>query len=292
MGHDYKYFKRLRTRLFIVVFGTDTPAGKLFDIVLLWAILLSIVQVMLESVPSINERFGNFFEVAEWAFTILFTIEYALRLFIERKPSRYAFSFYGIIDFLALLPTYLTLFLAGGSYLVVIRAIRLLRVFRILKLSRYMGEAYVITSALAASRYKIMVFLGAVLTLAIITGTLMYLIEGGENGFTSIPRSIYWAIVTITTVGYGDIAPQTVIGQFLASFIMLMGYAIIAVPTGIVTAEMTVASIAEKSSKHNVQICPNRECDMITNDLDANYCKRCGEKFRKDGEAHSMTKKA
>ncbi len=286
MGHDYKYFKRLRTRLFVVVFGTDTPAGKLFDIVLLWAIVLSIVQVMLESVPSINARFGNIFEVAEWAFTILFTVEYTLRLFIERKPSRYALSFYGIIDFLALLPTYLTLFLAGGSYLVVIRAIRLLRVFRILKLSRYMGEANVITSALAASRYKIMVFLGAVFTLAIITGTLMYLIEGGENGFTSIPRSIYWAIVTITTVGYGDIAPQTVIGQFLASFIMLMGYAIIAVPTGIVTAEMTAATMVEKTSKQTVQICPNIACDMITTDMDANYCKRCGEKFRKDGEVH------
>lgn len=279
MGYDYKYLKGLRTRLFVVVFGTDTPAGKLFDIVLLWAIVLSILQVMLESVPSINARFGDFFEIAEWAFTILFTVEYALRLFIERKPSRYALSFYGIIDFLALLPTYLTLFLAGGSYLVVIRAIRLLRVFRILKLSRYMGEANVITSALAASRYKIMVFLGAVFTLAIITGTLMYLIEGGVNGFTSIPRSIYWAVVTITTVGYGDIAPQTVIGQFLASVIMLMGYAIIAVPTGIVTAEMTAASMAEKNTKSTVQICPNVECDMITTDLDANYCKNCGEKF-------------
>ncbi len=284
MEGDYKYFKGLRTRLFVVVFGTDTPAGRLFDIVLLWAIVLSIIQVMLESVPSLNARFGSTFAIAEWAFTILFTVEYTLRLSIERRPTRYAFSFYGIIDFLALLPTYLTLFLAGGSYLVVIRAIRLLRVFRILKLSRYMGEANVITSALAASRYKIMVFLGGVFTLAIITGTLMYLIEGGENGFTSIPRSIYWAIVTITTVGYGDIAPQTVLGQFLASFIMLMGYAIIAVPTGIVTAEMTAASLAEKRTKKDVQICPNIECDMITNDTEANYCANCGVRF--DGHDH------
>lgn len=282
MDDEYKYLGGLRTKLYIIVFGTDTKAGKLFDIVLLYAIVLSIVQVMLESVPSINAKFGYVFEVAEWAFTILFTVEYMLRLSIERKPSRYAFSFFGIIDFLALLPTYLTLFLAGGSYLVVIRAIRLLRVFRILKLSRYLGEANVITSALVASRYKIMVFLGAVFTLAIITGTLMYLIEGGENGFTSIPRSIYWAIVTITTVGYGDIAPQTVIGQFLASFIMLMGYAIIAVPTGIVTAEMTAASLADKQTKKSVQICPNEACDMITTDLSANYCANCGTRFNKE----------
>lgn len=286
MDQDYKYFRKLRTRLFIVVFGTSTPAGRLFDIVLLYAIVFSIVQVMLESVPSLNARYGDTFKVVEWAFTILFTIEYGLRLIIERKPSRYAFSFYGIIDLLALLPTYITLFLGGGSYLVVIRAIRLLRVFRILKLSRYMGEANVITNALAASRYKIMVFLGAVFTLAIITGTLMYLIEGGENGFTSIPRSIYWAIVTITTVGYGDIAPQTVLGQFLASVIMLMGYAIIAVPTGIVTAEMTAASIVEKTSKQSVQICPNHECDLITIDMGANYCVKCGEKFRKESHLH------
>lgn len=285
MDRAYKYLGKFRTRLYIIVFGTDTPAGKLFDIVLLYAIVLSIIQVMLESVPSINEAYGDFFKYAEWSFTILFTIEYFLRLFIERRPSRYAFSFYGIIDFLALLPTYLTLFFTGGSYLVVIRAIRLLRVARILKLSRYLGEANVITNALMASRYKILVFLGAVFTLAIITGTLMYLIEGGENGFTSIPRSIYWAIVTITTVGYGDIAPQTVVGQFLASFIMLMGYAIIAVPTGIVTAEMTAASIVEKSSKKSVQICPNIACDLITFDMDANYCTKCGAKFKK-GHGH------
>ncbi len=270
---EYKYLPKLRSKLYEVVFGTETPSGKFFDIVLLYAIVLSIVQVMLESVPSLNARFGHIFEVAEWSFTVLFTVEYALRLFIERRPSRYAFSFFGIIDLLALLPTYLTLFLTGGSYLVVIRAIRLLRVFRILKLSRYLGEAQLITGALVASRYKIMVFLGAVFTLAIIMGTLMYLIEGGENGFISIPRSIYWAIVTISTVGYGDIIPQTPLGQFLASFIMLMGYAIIAVPTGIVTAEITAASMKSNSPKGARQC---SHCDHITMDEDASYCSNCG----------------
>ena len=278
MEQEYKYLGGIRTRLYTVVFGTETPAGRLFDIILLFAIVLSIIQVMFESVPSINAKFSGFFGYLEWSFTIIFTCEYLLRLFIERRPTRYAFSFFGIIDFLALLPTYLTLFLAGGSYLVVIRAIRLLRVFRILKLSRYLGEANVISNALVASRYKIMVFLGAVFTLTIITGTLMYLIEGGQNGFVSIPRSIYWAIVTITTVGYGDIAPQTVIGQFLASFIMLMGYAIIAVPTGIVTAEMTAATMVQRNKEH-VRMCSNSACEMINFDASAKFCSECGEEL-------------
>ncbi len=272
---EFRLLPKLRTRLYEVVFGTETQAGKAFDIILLYAIVLSIIQVMMESVPSLNARYDRIFQVAEWSFTILFTIEYALRLFIEKKPSRYALSFFGIIDLLALLPTYLTLFLTGGSYLVVIRAIRLLRVFRILKLSRYLGEAQLITGALVASRYKIMVFLGAVFTLAIIMGTLMYLIEGGQNGFVSIPRSIYWAIVTITTVGYGDISPQTPVGQFLASFIMLMGYAIIAVPTGIVTAEITAAAIREDARA--VRQC--QSCDHVTIDESAHYCSKCGEKL-------------
>lgn len=268
----------LRRKLWVIVFGTNTRAGKYFDIILLWAILLSIIQVMLESVPSLNEKYDSFFQVAEWSFTILFTIEYALRLFIEKKASRYAFSFFGIIDLLALLPTYLTLFLTGGSYLVVIRAIRLLRVLRILKLSRYLGEAQLISGALVASRYKILVFLGAVFTLTIIIGTLMYLIEGGQNGFVSIPRSIYWAIVTITTVGYGDIAPQTVVGQMLASMIMLMGYAIIAVPTGIVTAEITAASLKSNDSDA-VKECG--DCGHITLDEGAHFCSKCGAAYKK-----------
>ena len=221
----FNFMPHLRARLYEIVFDTDTRAGRYFDIVLLYAIILSILQVMLESVPSLNARYDGIFQISEWSFTILFTIEYGLRLLIEKKPSRYALSFFGIIDLLALLPTYLTLFLAGGSYLAVIRAIRLLRVFRILKLSRYLGEAQLITGALMASRYKIMVFLGAVFTLAIIMGTLIYSHRKEvKNGFISIPRSIYWAIVTITTVGYGDISPSTPLGQLFASFIMLMGY--------------------------------------------------------------------
>ncbi len=271
---DFKHLRRIRRRLFIVVFGTDTRAGKLFDVVLLYTILLSIIQVMLESVNSVNARFEHFFTVSEWTFTILFTIEYLLRLFISRKPLRYVRSFFGVIDLLAILPTYIALFVTGGSYLVVIRAIRLLRVFRILKLSRYIKEAEFITKALMASRYKILVFLGAVFTLCIITGTLMYLIEGGENGFTSIPKSIYWTIVTITTVGYGDIAPQTVIGQTVASVVMLMGYAIIAVPTGIVSAEMALAARDESGHSH---ACHN--CGFTTDSEGDKYCSQCGTRY-------------
>lgn len=232
---------------------------------------------MLESVREIRETYDYLFFVLEWFFTVLFTIEYLLRLFITIEPKKYAFSFFGIIDLLATLPTYLTLFVAGGSYLVVIRSIRLLRIFRILKLGRYLREASVLTNALAASRHKIMVFLGAVFTLAMIMGTLMYMIEGGESGFTSIPRSIYWAIVTITTVGYGDIAPQTIFGQTMASMLMLMGYAIIAVPTGIVTTEMVEAEKQMKKDESEGRECTS--CGKKGHDEDANYCKSCSAKL-------------
>ena len=278
MSHpNFKFLPDLRNHLFEVVFGTETRAGKLFDIVLLWAIVLSVLAVMLESVQEISQNFGGIFLILEWTFTILFTIEYLLRLFITAKPAKYAFSFFGIIDLLATLPTYLTLFVAGGSYLVVIRSIRLLRIFRILKLGRYLREASVLSSALVASRHKIFVFLGAVFTLVMIMGTLMYMIEGGESGFTSIPRSIYWAIVTITTVGYGDIAPQTVTGQAVASMLMLMGYAIIAVPTGIVTSEIAQAEKNKKTEESTGRQCV--ACGKKGHDEDAIYCKNCSAKL-------------
>lgn len=264
---------RLRKKLYIIVFGTDTPAGRLFDIVLLWAIVLSVFSVMLESVKEIKEQYETLLFVLEWTFTILFTIEYALRLTISQHPRKYAFSFLGIIDLLALLPSYLTLIIPGGSYLVVIRSIRLLRIFRILKLGRYLKEASVLSNALYASRHKILVFMGAVVTLVLIMGTLMYMIEGGDSGFTSIPRSIYWAIVTVTTVGYGDIAPATVLGQTIASILMLLGYAIIAVPTGIVTTELVHA---EKENKINNAIIKCEQCGHQPHDGDAIYCKKCG----------------
>lgn len=262
----------LRKKIYVIVFGTDTPAGKLFDVVLLWTILLSVISVMLESVKEIKESYSAIFFILEWTFTVLFSVEYLLRLYISPKPGKYALSFLGIIDLLATLPSYLALFVTGGSYLVVIRSIRLLRVFRILKLGRYVREASVLTEALQASRHKILVFLGAVTTLAMITGTLMYMIEGAESGFTSIPRSIYWAIVTITTVGYGDIAPQTVAGQFAASLLMLLGYAIIAVPTGIVTSQMVKTEESMKST--NKRTCSN--CEFTNHEVDAEYCKKCG----------------
>ena len=264
-----------RRRLFIVIFGTDTPAGRRFDIALLWAIMLSILTVMLESVDFIRHEYGNWLRLAEWVFTIVFTIEYLVRIISIRKPWYYITSFYGIIDYVSIIPTYLSLFLVGGQYLLVIRGLRLLRVFRVLKLSRYMGEASTLSSALKASRHKIAVFLWAVFTIVMIMGTIMYLVEGGENGFTSIPKSIYWAIVTLTTVGYGDIAPQTPIGQVLASVIMILGYSIIAVPTGIVTAELTQAKITNRL----IQDC--EKCGFDNHAPDALYCKKCGTLLEK-----------
>lgn len=271
---SFKHFNGVRSKLYIIVFGTDTPAGKLFDVVLLVAILLSIMVVMLESVSALQARFDHVFDLLEWTFTILFSIEYITRIFITRRPEKYVFSFLGIIDLIALLPTYIALFVTGGSYLVVIRAIRLLRVFRILKLTRYLSEAQMLGSALNSSKRKILVFMGAVSTLVMITGTLMYLIEGGQNGFTSIPKSIYWAVVTVTTVGYGDIAPQTVLGQSFATVLMLMGYAIIAVPTGIVSSEM-------RKMDKRAEIEGSRSCARCKemNPKYANYCMKCGNQY-------------
>jgi voltage-gated potassium channel len=265
----------LRSRLHEIIFEADTPAGKAFDVALLLAIALSVAAVMLESVAPIRERYGRQLYLVEWFFTILFTIEYLLRLFCVRYPLRYARSFFGIIDLLAVLPTYLSALLPGAQSLLVIRVIRLLRIFRIFKLTRYLGEAKTLTVALRASRHKIIVFLGAVLTIVTIMGALMYLIEGPAAGFTSIPRGVYWAVVTMTTVGYGDIAPRTVIGQTLAAFVMILGYAIIAVPTGIVSAELVQA--ARDSLGRSTQACPG--CGAEGHDSDAVYCKRCGHEL-------------
>lgn len=271
--------KKLRVKLEEIIFGTETPAGKYFDLVLLWIIVGSILVVMLESVQEIRDQYGSVLVWLEWTFTVFFTIEYLLRLLISKKPMAYASSFYGVVDLLATLPTYIALFFAGGSYLIVIRAIRLLRVFRILKLTRQVSEAQSLVKALISSRYKIFVFLGGVITLVIIMGTMMYMIEGGENGFTSIPRSIYWAVVTITTVGYGDIAPHTVVGQAFAAILMLLGYAIIAVPTGIVTAEIAVGEVMNRERELSKKYRTCNVCETHDHDVDDKYCKHCGAKL-------------
>lgn len=266
--------KALKEKLYDIIFESDTKAGKTFDVALLFVILFSILVVMLESVPRYESRFGDLLRGIEWVVTIVFTLEYILRIMVVKKPLSYIFSFYGIIDLLSVLPTYLGIFLVGTRSLVVIRALRLLRIFRILKLSRYTTEGTIIIRALRASREKISVFIFAIFTLVIIIGTIMYLIEGAANGFTSIPKGIYWAIVTLTTVGYGDIAPMTNLGQFIASFVMILGYAIIAVPTGIVTAEFAREKRAEKQSG---KCCPS--CLKEGHEEDAVYCRFCGEKL-------------
>jgi voltage-gated potassium channel len=261
-----------RHRLHEIIFEAETPAGRAFDITLSWLIGLSVLVVMLESVKGIRENYGFPLYLAEWIFTIVFTIEYVLRLTAVKRPLRYALSFYGIIDLLAILPTYLSLLVPGTQYLLTIRILRLLRIFRILKMTEYITEGRVITTALKASRRKISVFLLAVLSIVTVIGSMMYVIEGEEHGYTDIPTSIYWAIVTITTVGYGDLSPQTPLGKALASFLMITGYAIIAVPTGIVTAEF---SKAVKSV--STQVCP--ECHAEGHDVDAVYCKFCSTKL-------------
>ncbi|MEQ8925038.1 MAG: ion transporter, partial [Fulvivirga sp.] len=228
-----------KKRLYIIIFEADTFLGKLFDVILLIAILLSVLAVMLESVDHIKSDYGDLLYQIEWGFTILFSMEYIARIYVSERPKKYIFSFFGVIDLLSILPTFIGLFAAGAHSLLIIRSIRLLRVFRVLKMVRYLGEASSLMKALNASRAKIIVFIGAVFSLTVILGTIMYLIEGGENGFTSIPRSIYWAVVTLTTVGYGDIAPGTTLGQIVATAIMILGYGIIAVPTGIVSAEIS-----------------------------------------------------
>lgn len=263
-----------RSKWHEVVFEADTPNGKAFDVALLVLILFSIGVVMLESVSDFRLRYGGAFRVIEWTLTAIFTVEYIVRLMIVKRPLAYARSFYGIVDLLALLPTYLSLVVAGSHSLIVIRALRLLRVFRILKLAHFVGEAKVLRTALRASSRKIIIFLGFILTLVLIVGSVMYLIEGEEHGFTSIPKSIYWAIVTLTTVGYGDIAPATTPGQFLAATVMILGYAIIAVPTGIVTAELANAASGRDLS---TQCC--EFCTLEGHAPDARFCRRCGSRL-------------
>ncbi|MBP9104151.1 MAG: ion transporter [Chitinophagaceae bacterium] len=260
-----------------IIFEADTPAGKWFDIILILFIGLSVIAVMMDSVQSLKAKYNDLLFFAEWLFTILFTIEYILRLISVTKPKLYALSFYGIVDLLAILPTYISLIYAGGHFLVVIRLLRILRVFRVLKLMQYVSESKVLAQALKASRRKITIFIFVVLTLVTILGSLMYLIEGEENGFTSIPKSIYWAIVTLTTVGYGDITPQTMVGQFVSVIIMLLGYGIIAVPTGIVTVEMSNTLKSKNKGKEGIRAC--RGCGKDTHDEDAKYCKYCGKEL-------------
>lgn len=262
-------------RIHEVIFEADTFTGKLFDIVLLIAIVLSVLVVMVESVPKYGEPYHAIFVVIEWTFTILFTIEYILRIISIRRPFKYIFSFYGIVDFLSIIPTYIGLFITGTHTLSVIRSLRLLRVFRILKLGKYLRDAQALGKAIQNSRSKITVFLGSVMTIVIILGTVMYLVETPESGFTSIPESIYWAIVTLTTVGYGDIIPQSDIGQFIAATVMILGYGIIAVPTGIVTNELIQTSSKTSTKHQSTQVC--QSCAKEGHDLDAIHCKYCGE---------------
>jgi len=245
--------------------------GKAFDVALLVFILLSVLTVMIESVESIALRYGTALRVIEWIFTAVFTIEYALRIYSVDRPARYAGSFFGLVDLLSILPTFMSLIFEGAQSLLIIRGLRLLRIFRVLKLAHFVGEATVLARALSASRPKITVFLIAVLNVTAITGALMYLIEGEEAGFTNIPLGMYWAIVTVTTVGYGDIAPVTPIGQILAALLMVMGYGIIAVPTGIVTSEIVQAA---KDKAVSTQCCP--VCSAEGHDVDAVHCKYCG----------------
>jgi voltage-gated potassium channel len=261
-----------RSSLHEIVFESETTAGRVFDITVICLILLSIAAVMLESVREVRDILGPELLIAEWAFTVLFTFEYILRLLSVRRPLRYILSFYGLVDLIAILPTYLGLFIPGTQFFLTIRILRLLRIFRILKLSEYTSASRVITSALLASRKKIFVFLVAVLTIVTVVGSLMYVVEGEENGFVNIPTGIYWAIVTLTTVGYGDLSPQTALGKFFASLVMILGYGIIAVPTGIVTAELALAG-----KPASTQVCP--ECHAEPHDLDALYCKYCGTKL-------------
>lgn len=271
----------LRRRLFTIIFGTDTPAGKQFDIVVLSLIIVSVLAVIFESIPSIDGRYGKQLRIVEWILTICFTLEYLARIFVVSKPRKYVLSFFGIIDLLAILPTYISLFIGGAQGLAIVRSMRLLRVFRILKLMQFVSEGRTLGRALYNSRHKIVIFFLFVLILVFILGSIMYLVEGGENGFNSIPLAVYWAIVTLTTVGFGDITPQTVPGQFIASVIMLIGYAIIAIPTGIVGSE--IYRETQWNKMHESSLSCN-VCGNTRHIRSARYCQQCGNRLINQAE--------
>lgn len=264
---------RAREQVYRIIFEAETTAGKLFDILLLLAILGSITAVVMESVDVVRQTYGDLLNTIEWAFTVLFSLEYVVRLWVSPRPLRYAMSFFGIVDIFSIIPSYVGLLIWDSQSLIVIRAIRLLRVFRVLKLAQFLGEGETLLKALLASRFKITVFLGSVLSGVLIVGTIMFIVEGPENGFNNIPEGMYWAIVTLTTVGYGDLAPATPLGRFLASAVMIMGYGVIAVPTGIVSAELAVSTREHLNSRS----CAN--CQLEGHAPDAEYCRRCGYKL-------------
>ena len=266
----------LRERIFVVIFGTDTRAGNIFDVVVQVSILLSVGAVMLETVESVNEMYHVPLRIVEWFFTILFTVEYLLRLWCVRKPRGYALSFFGVVDLLAVLPSYFSLLIPGAQVSIVVRILRVVRIFRILKLVQYMGGTRVLVNAVRRSRFRIAVFLIAVSTVVTILGSFMYLIESPEAGFTSIPRSVYWAIVTLTTVGYGDIIPVTVLGQFMASLLMLLGYALIAVPMGLIISESTRKTGAPSRIIRSKYERDCARCSGVNPDREVHFCSYCG----------------
>jgi len=270
---EHLIINKWRDKIYEVIFEADTPIGKLFDEILIVCIIASVLVVMLDSVDSIGGKYARLFYILEWFFTIVFSIEYILRLISVRRPVKYATSFFGIVDLLTVIPTYLDLFLPGTRFLLVIRILRVLRIFRVLKLAKYVGESNLLIRAIKASGRKITIFLFFIITIVVVLGSLMYIVEGAKHGFTSIPKSIYWAIVTLTTVGYGDVAPETSLGQAMAVVVMIMGYSIIAVPTGIVTVEMAQAF------KENISTKLCHDCSGEGHDLDAKHCKFCGSEL-------------
>ena len=261
-----------RSKIFKIIYHADTPTGKWFDIMLIVFILLSVLTIILDSVEKLHVDYGELFYVLEWFFTIVFTLEYILRLICIRKPIKYVFSFFGIVDVLSILPTYLSMFFVGAQSLLVLRILRVLRIFRILKLVHYSEQMQTLTRAVSNSRHKLLVFFFFIATVLVIFGSIMYLIEGPENGFTSIPHGIYWAVVTLTTVGYGDIAPHTVLGRGVASLIMLTGFSIIAIPTGIFASELNKENRKSRKLSRKCEA-----CGLVGHTENANYCRKCGE---------------